>query len=321
MSDEFASKTDVEALKKALQGESLKPQNEGEQEFKDSIKGVINIPSYGMMTDYIQLIQDSEKLKSLVLVGDQGLGKSTFILNELKQKKIEFAYYNNYTTALAFYQLVYKNRDKMIVLDDIDNLLNDGKAVAILKAITDTKMAYVTYESNSDKMGSVPKSFIFEGKVVILTNRISGSEKLLSLLDRAIYRRVSLTLAEKKALIVPIARANYPLTEEQAGEIESFVIDRVERCGEFSFRTICRVCEFYLYTHNLYEEEANKGKWKMMADEELKPNEEWVLIAELEATFSSVGEQVREWIRITGKSRATFFNIKKKIKESKSLKV
>jgi hypothetical protein len=305
-------KVDVEALKKALQGESLKPQNEGEQEFKDSIKGVINIPSYGMMTDYIQLIQDSEKLKSLVLVGDQGLGKSTFILNELKQKKIEFAYYNNYTTALAFYQLVYKNRDKMIVLDDIDNLLNDGKAVAILKAITDTKKAYVTYESNSDKMGSVPKSFIFEGKVVILTNRISGSDKLLSLLDRAIYRRVSLTLEEKKALIVPISMANYKLTEAEAREIEAFVIDRVERCGEFSFRTICRVCEFYLH---------NQSSWMKMADEELKPNEEWVLIGELEATFSSVGEQVREWIRITGKSRATFFNIKKKMKESKSLKV
>jgi len=304
---------DIEFVKKALETAVTTPitdtTTEIQNEFKESFKDIVHLPSYDIIKDYIDLIVSSEKLKSCVLVGENGCGKSTMVVDILKRNGCEFVYFNNYTTALAFYKTCYRHKNKVIVLDDVENVLNDIRGIGILKAITDTKKAIVTYESTSDKMGNTPKSFIFNGKVVILSNYISNSHRLMSLIDRAIFREIVISLDEKKALIKPIAFANYPnLTSDDLQTITAHISTNLHAVTNFTFRTICRICEFYI---------KNPAKWIQMATDELKPNTKVLLLIELEKKYpSDIQSQIKEWINRSGQSRATFYRIKKSLSQN-----
>jgi len=203
---------------------------------------------------------------------------------------------------LAFYKSVYSNKYKTIILDDIFGLYSDEKGISILRALINTeKVRYVKYQSTSEKL-DVPSSFIFEGAIIILTNKITP-EMDNSLLGRAIYRKIYFTLKEKFELMEKIAKFHYPkLSKKELKEIIDFIKENVdETTSNFSFRSVIKIIEFYKH---------NKNKWKELANEELEKDEELIFIKEIMNLPTE--ERNKRWLEENGRSIRT---LQRKIKE------
>jgi len=282
--------------------------------FKASLQKCVPLPSYEKLTPCVDLILKSTKLKSMVLRGEAGIGKSSWLLDKLKTR-CEFAYLNNYVSPLSLYKFCYQHRNtQAIIFDDVDALLENPNCVSILKALTDTKDEnLVTYNSTSSKL-DVPSAFIFKGKIFILTNDLPSVHKLRSVLDRAIVRDISLSTDEKKEFASAVLKSNYTnLTDIQTKEITDFINEHLNEKVIFSFRTIIRIAEYYL----------NQNKvWKDLAIEELKPNPELILIKQLQKEFpNSVNTQAIEFTKRTGNCRDTFYRRKKLLESNENLKI
>jgi len=275
-----------------------------EDKFEENIKGFVFNEKYENIEPYLKIITDlNTRINCFVLKGEQGIGKSTIIKNLMKNLNKDFAYLNSYTTSLAFYKFLYYNRHKHIILDDVFGLYESEKGISILRAVTNTeKVRYVKYESTSDKL-DVPSSFLFEGSITILTNKITDKMDK-SLLDRAIFRSVNFSLKEKKEFIDKIIEFNYPQIDNTK-EIIEFIKNNVnDTTKNFSFRSVLRICEFYIH---------NKEKWKELSEEEIKQDEELVFVKEIMSYSTKLRNQ--KWIEETGLSVRT---LRRRIKELKN---
>jgi len=289
--------------------EFLEVEKNAEKRFNKNIGKYVPHKKYENLKDYIKIITDSNsRINCLVIKGEQGVGKSTAIKSIMKEMKKDFYYLNSYTTSLAFYINLYENRFKHIIIDDLFGIFQDEKGISILRAITNTeKVRYVKYQSTSEKL-SVPSSFIFEGSIIILTNHLT--EKMdKSLLDRAIFREINFTLNEKLEFMERIIRFNYKnLNDKEVEEICNFIKENVnETTKNFTFRTILRICEFYIH---------NKGKWKELGLEELKEDEELKFVKKIMNLPTEIRN--KNWVEITGKSVRTLRRKINKIKENRT---
>jgi len=310
---EVKEKMDKEELNK-LKGtleQASKSVNLKEKEFLDleksatdkflqEIRGYVPHDRYKNISEYLKIITNTEsKINLLIIEGDAGLGKSTIVKSELKQQNKDIYYINSYTTSLAFYKMIYHNRYRHIILDDVTGIYGDEKGISILRALTNTEdVRYVKYESTSDKL-DVPSNFIFYGSITILTNHITR-EMNESLLNRAIHRKIYFTLQEKFDLMEKIAKFNYPNVE--VTDVLKFLKENVtDTTKNFSFRSVLKLIEFY---------KQNKKGWKNMAYEELENDEELVLIKKIKNYTHKHRNEI--WVEETGKSIRT---LQRKIKE------
>lgn len=80
---------------------------------------------------------------------------------------------------LATYSLLFKNRKRLLILDDFDTPLMDQDIVNLLKSITDTYTKRIVSLPREKVMGTfdkgekvigVPEKFEFQGQLVIITN-------------------------------------------------------------------------------------------------------------------------------------------------------
>lgn len=91
---------------------------------------------------------------------------------------------------LAVYDMLYQNRNKILVLDDFDTPLNDPDTINLLKAITDSydkRIVSISREriiqSGDQVESSTPAKFEHTGKVIIITNKKKSN------IDKALLSR------------------------------------------------------------------------------------------------------------------------------------
>ena len=271
--------------------------------FMKEIKDFVPHRNYKNLLEYLKIITNSEtKINLLVVVGEMGIGKSSVIKSMLKGLKKDFIYLNSFSTALSFYKIVYENRYKHIILDDLTGIFEDSKGISILRALTNTETTrYINYQSTSEKL-DVPSSFIFEGSITILTNKIT-LEMDKSLLGRAITREVRFTLNEKLEFMESIIKFNYnKLNKKELKEITDFIKENVDNTTKnFSFRSMIKIVEFYNH---------NKKLWKELGIEELEVDEELVFIKGI--INLTIEKRNKKWADETGKTIRT---LQRKIKE------
>ena len=281
-------------------------EQQAEKDFYNSIKNCVRLEKYKNILKYIDLItKRNTKINCIVVDGSQGIGKSTVIKSILKEQNIEFTYLNSYSTALSLYINAYHNRNKVLLLDDLNGIFSDKKGLSILRALINTEESkFINYQSTSEKL-TVPDKFIFKGKIIILCNDILEHIDE-SLLSRTIYRTVNFSHQEKLNLMKEIIRFNYKdLNEKQIDEITLFITENTdETTRNFSFRTINKIVDFYLNFDDC---------WKELALEELVVDEELSLVKKIISRYKTTKEQVLEYTKVVGKSRASFFRTKKKL--------
>lgn len=296
-------------LEQASQSINIKEKNfidlekSATDKFLENIGNYVPHKRYENIKSYLKIItNDDSKVNCLIIDGEQGTGKTTITKSILKDLKKDILYLNSYTTGLAFYKSVYSNKYKTIILDDIFGLYSDEKGISILRALVNTeKVRYVKYQSTSEKL-DVPSSFVFEGSVIILTNKIT-LEMDNSLLGRAIYRKIYFTLKEKFDFMEKIAKFHYKeFSKNELKEIMDFIRTNVdETTNNFSFRSVIKIIEFYKH---------DRKKWKELGIEELEKDEELIFIKEI--MNLPIEERNKRWLEENGRSIRT---LQRKIKE------
>lgn len=299
-------KSELENASKVIETSKLEInqlETNANDKFMDSIKGYVNHPRYALIKEYLKIITNGKsKINCFILEGEQGLGKSTIVKSILKELNKEIYYINSYTTSLSFYKMLYLNRHKQVILDDVFGIFNDEKGIAILRALTNTEsVRYVKYESCSEKL-DVPSSFNFEGSITILTNTLTNAMNE-SLLNRAIHRKIFFSLQEKFDFMEKIAKFNYP--NDNLKEVMDYIKENVnDTTRNFTFRSVLKIIEFY---------KNNPDKWKSMAKEELETDKE--LVTAKQIMYLSTERRNAIWIEETGLSIRTLQRRIKQLEE------
>ena len=240
----------------------------------------------------------------LVLKGEAGTGKSRTTLDFLNNGNCDYKYFSSYSTPLAFYDLLHKNQDKeILVFDDLEGI-SDFKIIAMLKSICwspDDKKREVCYFSTSEVLEKrkLPDRFKANFKIILIFNNdLRGFEPVL---NRGITLDFNFNFNEKMQIFEDM--------KEPAGideEVLSWVKSNCnESTGNLSLRSL-------VILSNLKKDGFN---FVDFAAEILKNDDYSKILLSLVSKSQSltVSDQVNEWIKQTGKSRASFFRLKKKL--------
>lgn len=252
---------------------------------------------------------------SLLLYSPAGYGKSFQVESVLEEEGYEFMddymVQQGYSTPLSFYKTLYYNRDKVIVLDDIEGIIHDKKALSLLKACTwnVSDERTVTWKSTTHRLDEVPRQFQFSGKVIICMNR-KPSEKnqdYQALKSRSIYHELDVGFKELIDGIFPTIAKN-KLPEEKAEEIVEFVKDNSNPASEIEIRDLIKSIHAYKYA-----EEFDKD-WKMLVEGILESDPDLNVVWRLMREEKPVKKKIKEFREETGKSRRTYYNYREKLK-------
>jgi len=260
-------------------------------------------PKFNLLNEGLKAIQKGS-LNLLVVKGEAGTGKSRTILNYLRGNKVNFNYFSSYTTPLSFYRILFENQDKeVLVFDDIEGI-SDLKIIAMLKSLCWSPEGIdreICYFSTSEKMGDfgLPPRFTTKARIILIFN--TDLRGFGAVINRGLCIDFNFNFQEKINIFIEM--------QEQAG-IDKDVLNWVKsNCNESTENLSLRSL---VILSNLKRDGFD---FEMFAKEILKGDDEIRVLIELVAKSQSltVSQQVEEWIKKTGRSRASFFRLKKRL--------
>ena len=218
--------------------------------------------------------------RSLIVSGPPGLGKSYTIFNKLAawdSTETQYSITKGYMRATGLYKLLYKHRFQkhVLVLDDTDMIFFDDISLSLLKAVCDTtKDRIVSWKTEAimfteDNTEQLPKSFLFEGACIFLTNNdfdhlIAKGDKRKPHLEAMMSRSHYIDLAMKTRQdflirIYQVVREGLlsPLSIQAQTEIMTYLAINMMTMREMSLRMAIKLKDLYMTRPN---------DWKRIAD-------------------------------------------------------
>lgn len=258
---------------------------------------------YVIPRQYIAMVLES-KAKGLLLYGESGLGKSYNVKRELAKHKLkeqdDFVFLSGHVTPLQFYKKLCENRDKLIILDDI-NILESKINLNMLKAaLNDDSHNRVEYHSSF--LRDLEPSFLFTGRIIILLNTKPKHDENLKAVENRIYSyELKMTWEQKIQALLEVAKC-VEVGIEKAERIA--IVDWVksqtnQATRNLSIRFLFHCFEFYKW---------DKDKWKDLAISLLQHDEYLTLIIQ--------GCSETDFCAKTGLSRPTYYRYKQKVSKS-----
>lgn len=138
---------------------------------------------YDSLKQYINFIIE-KKANALIVCGPPGMSKTYTVRRTLhfsgKRPGRDYVIEKGASLGLlATYSLLYKNKKRLLILDDFDTPLTSQDVVNLLKSITDTYSKRIvslpretilgTMDKGEQTIG-VPEKFEFNGQLIIITN-------------------------------------------------------------------------------------------------------------------------------------------------------
>lgn len=316
---DFLREVDVEALEtQALQHYIDITEREERESFKslplDKSKKLAKL--FRNADEWIKLTALKHNY-GLILVGKGGMGKSYRVFQVLKglgfEKDTHYELLSGYSTPLEFYNYLYKNKDKLIVLDDLNGLFEDTKAISLLKsALWGTAgKRFISYQTTSEKL-RVPNKFVFEGSIIFICNEIPNNKEIESLLTRCVVINFDFTRKQILEILHEIASQGYgSLSREECLEVFEFIKDNTDlSTTNLNIRTLVKALKL---------REASPRKWRTLIIDLFNDDETIRQLLDIIRQYSTAKERIKAFQELTGKSRATYYNYMKRL--SKSLNV
>ena len=184
----------------------------------------------------------NDNSRALIVSGLAGLGKTFDVRATLAEFHKEYQYFKGNTTSAGLYELLFRYRKELIVLDDMDDALTDKSSRDILKAVLDTgdervvarKVKGYYYPDNMSEeeieekyltTGKLPNQFAFTGSVIFITN-LTEDDVDPVIFTRVIHVDVNLEqeqIIDRIRKIMPKMLPTIPL--EQKEETLNFMIN------------------------------------------------------------------------------------------------
>lgn len=251
----------------------------------------------------------------VVITGEGGIGKTYNVLKQLNSLGLkdneDYVRLTTYSTPLEFYRQLYEHKDKKVILiDDVQSIWTNKTMVSILKGVLDDigGKRIAQYSTTSEKKGFVPDKFIVNAGIIIIANNLPLKDRdVKAVISRCHSYDMNLHYNDVIVLLTDIAK-NIQIegvSQQERLEIVSWLDNYCNASYDLSLRTFNRLIE--LYQHN-------KKSWKSLAKNFLNNDEDLEIALQVCKEYVSAKEQVKAFIEKSGKSRATFYTLKKKLK-------
>lgn len=203
--------------------------------------------------------------RSVIVSGPAGLGKSFNVDKQLSTwdpDQVNHTIVKGFIRPTGLYKLLYDYREQgqVIVFDDADSVFFDDVSLNLLKSVCDTtdirRVSWLAEtRMETDDGEKLPRSFIFEGTIVFITNldfddMIERGHKLAphmsALVSRSHY--IDLAMKTKRDYLVRIRQVvadgmlrEQGLTDEQEAEVMSFIEEKQNVLRELSLRMVVKI--------------------------------------------------------------------------------
>ena len=251
-----------------------------------------------------------------------GLGKTRVILKTLATEHVRPLVLNGHITPLSLYANLFANPNSVVVLDDCDSLYRNLAALGILRSALwgeANQSRLVTYNSSQLKL---PSSFEFSGSLILTANTLPRSNHAFdAVLSRIDVFELDASNEEVVELMRHLAKHGFEesLSEADCLQVVDFIAEFAStrelslRLLEPSFRKVLYAREAGVAWKDLVRSQLEQIGVK---DDLTKPQSSKAyalacLQQVVEEYPDSVGQQVDAWCELTGRSRATFFRLKK----------
>jgi len=289
------------------------------QEWKGDKKEYYIINEFKIPNELLKCLLSTKHYEGLIFTGEGGIGKTILTLSSIKQmlEPNDWEYSNGYTTPLSLYEFLYNNRNKkVIILDDVEGIFNNKLSLAILKgALWDSDGKRICqYSSKSDK-ATMPEKFIMNAKIIILCNHIPKENDVSTraMISRTIFYNMGFTFEEKVTICENFIDKDKEIEEYFKYKIKRILWEEVtEATRDFNFRTLRKLIAFVQY-------DENKARELFRATTEIDEMKQIYL--EVVKKSDVVKIQILVFMERTGRSRRTFFRIKKEVSVKVSRKL
>jgi len=272
----------------------------------------ITVYTYAELGKFLQMFSQ-RKIELLILQGEAGIGKTASIKEAIEEK--EHLFLTSHCTPLEFHNLLYENRNKSIVLEDMDKMLKSPIMVSLLKQLCETRQVKeIQYSSTTGRL-TVPRSFKTSSNVLISCNKLLARDKnMLALLSRGLHidfqptHQELLNKMQEILYKVDVSR----LDKKGRDEVYRFVKANAEFADNLNLRHLVRGLQMKEFA------EINRNfRWKKHLTKLMDIDERLKEIHRLEMSNLKTDEKIKKF----SGSRATYFRLKKKIKQRKGKEV
>lgn len=243
--------------------------------------------------DVIEMLSQAScdgRIRSLVISGPAGLGKSYTIEKNVRENDARFevprsVIVKGFIRPTGLYALLYRFRHpgNVLVMDDSDSIFNDQDALNLLKAACDTTerrtLSWKTAESRMvDEHGEpIPDEFEFEGTVIFITNidfdaEIArggrGAEHFEALISRSHYVECDMhTTREyivriKQVVKQGMLRDQKGMSKQEEKAIVDFIEANQDKLRELTLRMALKLADVYQMNPEKFESLAKVSCFK-----------------------------------------------------------
>ena len=226
---------------------------------RDAIQQEFSVAErFQFMRNYVDMVSH-QILPSAVICGGAGLGKTATVIKTVKKTGLidldeltpgsaitrrGFSHVKGKMTAKALFRKLYELRNgHVIIFDDCDSILQNDDAINILKAALDSyETRRVTWGAEIRGDDDLPRSFVFEGSVVIISNL--GIQKIDdAILSRSQVASMQMTLSEVIDYMTTLVQTEEDFQPDYSMEEKMEVIDYL---AEIAKNPKYRKCEINL---------------------------------------------------------------------------
>lgn len=267
---------------------------------------------------------------ALFIASNGGTGKSYTITRTLEGLEQDMVLYNSHCTNLQLYRVLFENRnnDSILFFDDCDSLYSNSIGLGILRsALYGQPNRIVTYNS-SQLPDDLPTRFETTSRFIFCANSIPKKNPMFdAVLSRCLVYKLDLSNQEIIEQFRVMAANGYPGCPAEAA---SEIIDFIEEQGsekQLSMRLLTPAIRIYKFCI------AEGTDWKPVLNAQLqtlgrpasatkrisnKEKDVRILKEALRKYPDETLEQCRYFMEKTTKSRASFYRVLARFKESES---
>ena len=259
-------------------------------------QGALVVRTYGELDQFVEAFAEG-LLNLLLIIGRPGVQKSRAVKAAVGERA---CWIDGSATAFGLYGQLYRQRDRPVVIDDVDGLYADRAAERLLKGLCQTEpRKRLGWHSAATAGGyqGIPSSFETTSRVAILANEL----RTLNVNVSAVLDRGHVLVFDPSAREVHLRTADWFWDQE----IFDFIGRSLHLTDPLSMRDYALAWELkragmdwknWLFT-----------RWGMTGTRRL--------VAKLKAdpSFSSEAERVRAFIEQKGGCRATYYNHAKRL--------
>lgn len=276
LSDEYAS------VLNASSNSSEEENDEGEEPIVEKTDEEIRaeLEEKFFILDLISQGVASNQIRSLVVTGSPGTGKSFGIEKVMREKEKEnasffFTTLKGTVSAIKLYSQLWECREKncVLIIDDCD--IDDVECFNMLKAATDSsRKRVISYNKLANFLAEndIPHSFVFEGGLIYLSNinladelkrKSKISPHIAAFVSRAHYIDVTLkTKREQIIRVMMVAQSEgfakeHNVSKKQVEVVCQWVNENNHQVREISIRLITKLCDLVKTFDNDWQRIAN----------------------------------------------------------------